>query len=133
MAKVDTLPEYLKPNMRGTSVRAPYCVVCGRTSPLNQHHVIRRGAGKLYRNGVEVKKPTLTLCGSGNTSGCHGLAHSQRLHFRWVETRPKAYGSYGFLTSGGHWEYVLTEPMRELDAQQLQDGWKPIRTDAEDF
>lgn len=66
MARIDTLPEYLRPLMEGVTVRTTYCAVCGRTYPLNQHHVVRRGAGKMYRGGVEVEKPTVTLCGFGN-------------------------------------------------------------------
>lgn len=92
MARVDTLPEYLRPLMEGVTVRTPYCAVCGRVQPLNQHHVVRRGAGKMYRDGREVEKPTVTLCGFGNNlhdadgrEYCHGLAHANRLHFRWVK------------------------------------------------
>lgn len=40
MARIDTLPEYLRPLMDGVTVRTPYCAVCGRTYPLNQHHVV---------------------------------------------------------------------------------------------
>lgn len=131
MAKVDTLPLYLRPLMAGASVKAPYCVVCGASAPLNQHHVVRRGAGKLYRGGVELKKPTLTLCGSGNTGGCHGLAHSQMLHFRWVQSaEPTGQGFVGKQTTvnGGHWEYLRTaEPIKALKAQSIEDGWKLIR------
>lgn len=127
MARVDTLPQHLRPLMEGVSVRAGRCVVCGAPAPLNQHHVVRRGAGKLYKGGVEVPKPTLTLCGSGNASGCHGKAHQQRLHFRWVKqsARFNAAASYG----SGHWEWLETEPMKELKAQAVESGWKPIRTD----
>lgn len=137
MAKVDTLPAYLQPLMRGTSVRAPYCVVCGAPSPLNQHHVVRRGAGKMYKGGVEIKKPTLTLCGNGNASGCHGKAHAQTLHFRWVESRePVGAGFVGRQTTvnGGHWESMETvEPTKALKAQVLESDsprvarwWEPI-------
>lgn len=124
---MDTLPAYLRPLMDGVSVRAGRCVVCGAPAH-DQHHVVRRGAGKMYRGGIEVPKPTLTLCGSGNASGCHGLAHAQRLHFRWVKKscRFNDSASYG----SGHWEWLLTdEPMKELRAQGIEGGWKPIRTD----
>ena len=93
MARVDTLPQYLRPLMDGVTVRTPYCAVCGRTYPLNQHHVVRRGAGKMHRGGREVEKPTVTLCGFGNNlhdadgrEYCQGLAHANRLHFRWVKS-----------------------------------------------
>ncbi len=131
MAKVNTLPELLWPLMKGPSVDAPYCVVCGRSDmPLNRHHVVRRGAGKLYEHGVEVPKPLLTLCGNGNTSGCHGLAHQNRLHFRFVQAPwPDAYKTPGWdvLTHGGHWEYLLlAEPTKYQTALEM-DGWKPLR------
>ena len=86
---------------------------------------MRRGAGRLYRNGVEVPKPTIVLCGSGNAGGCHGLAHQNRLHFRWV----RACGRLGWhqtALGSGHWEYLLTEePTRYSDAL-LMDGWRPL-------
>lgn len=127
MAKVDTLPEYLKPMMAGVSIRKNHCVVCGKTYPLNQHHVVRRSAGKMYLHGKEVPKPTLTLCGSGNTSGCHGKAHAMQLHFRWVPQNALSSGLQSFGTFGaGHWEYLETEPMKEFEAQQIEDGWKPL-------
>lgn len=127
MAKADTLPQYLRPMMEGETVRAPFCVVCGATWPLNQHHVIRRGAGNVYRGGVALPKPTLTLCGSGNAGGCHGLAHSQRLHFRWVKTAQGSGSYYGTRVSGGHWEWLRTdEPTDELAAQGVEDGWERI-------
>lgn len=126
MARVDTLPEILRPLMDGVSVTLPFCAICGRTWMLNQHHIVRRGAGKLYRQGVEVPKPTITLCGSGNTSGCHGLAHQNRLHFRWVrgEERFNAASS----RDNGHWEYLITEEPTKYHVALDMDGWRPIHT-----
>lgn len=126
MARVTTLSEELIPLMEGVSIDAPYCVVCGRTWPLNRHHVVRRSAGKLYRGGIEIPKPTLMLCGSGNASGCHGLAHQNRLHFRWVRievrsNRPHAFGS-------GHWEYLITDEPVKYSVALKMDGWLPIHT-----
>ena len=72
MANVDTLPEILRPLMEGPSIETPRCAVCGAPWPLNRHHIVRRGAGKLFRDGREVPKATVMLCGSGNGSGCHG-------------------------------------------------------------
>lgn len=131
MAKVDTLPQYLRPLMEGTSVRTPYCAVCGRTHPLNQHHIVRRSAGKLYRSGVEMAKPTITLCGFGNNLSdadgrpyCHGLAHANRLHFRWV--RPREAFNRPTPQGSGHWEYLVTdEPTRYQRALEM-DGWRPL-------
>lgn len=136
MAKVTTLPEILWPLMEGPSVETPYCCVCGRADlPLNRHHVVRRGAGRLYRDGIELPKPTLMLCGSGNTGGCHGLAHQNRLHFRYVKDgwgEPhKPYdcrGGYDVsLVRTGHWErLLLDEPTKYSEALKL-DGWEPLR------
>jgi hypothetical protein len=124
MARVDTLPEILRPLMEGTSVEAPCCAVCGRSWPLNRHHVVRRGAGRLYRDGIEVPKPTIMLCGSGNASGCHGLAHQNRLHFRWVRAsdgfnRPRPQGS-------GHWEYLVCDVPTKYATALSMGGWRPL-------
>lgn len=112
MANVDTLPEILRPLMEGPSIETPRCAVCGAHWPLNRHHIVRRGAGKLFRDGREVPKPTVMLCGSGNASGCHGLAHANRLHFRWVGG------------DDGHWERKLTpKACRYQDALADESGW----------
>ena len=122
----DTLPAYLRPMAGKPSMKLNHCAVCGASAPLNDHHIIRRGAGKAFDGyGNELKKPTITLCGNGNTSGCHGLAHQQMLHFRWVD-QPKTasgWGTYG----AGHWEWLATEPMKELQAQQIAEGWHRCR------
>lgn len=132
MARVSTLPEILVPLMDGPSVEAPRCAVCGRPWPLNRHHVVRRGAGRLYRDGVEVPKPTIVLCGVGNVLAdadgrpfCHGLAHANRLHFRWVGPREEPNGSRP--RRSGHWEYiVLPEPTSYARALEA-DGWRRLR------
>ena len=66
MARVDTIDELLRPLMAAPSIRLGRCAVCGRAAPLNQHHMVRRSAGAMFRDGVEVPKPTITLCGLGN-------------------------------------------------------------------
>lgn len=125
MARVDTLPVYLRPLMEGPSVQARRCVVCGKAWPLNQHHVVRRSAGKLYKQGVELPKPTLTLCGNGNVSGCHGLAHQQRLFFRWVPEQVEQHGYDMVRLPSGHWEYrEFKEPTKALKAYGTKSGWK---------
>ena len=124
MARVTTLSDELVPLMDGTSITAPYCVVCGRTGVLNQHHVVRRGAGRLFRDGVEVPKPTLTLCGMGNASGCHGLAHQNRLHFRWARVTGMSDASYAF--GSGHWEYLVTDVPTKYHEALKMNGWRPI-------
>lgn len=134
MSRVDTLPEILRPLMRAPSARTGVCAVCGRPAPLNQHHIVRRGAGRLYRDGVELPKPTITLCGAGNCLAdadgrpyCHGLAHANRLHFRWVETDQRAGEWWGTTCRGGHLEYLLLdEPTAYADALATG-GWRPLR------
>lgn len=138
MAKVDTLPAILAPLMSAPSIRLDRCAVCGRYAPLNQHHMVRRGAGRLYRAGVEVEKPTITLCGFGNNLSdadgrpyCHGLAHANRLHFRWVpgEAVPGNFGNYGRMLGGvgGHLEYLLLDEPASYAAALEMDGWMPLR------
>lgn len=138
MAGVDTLPEILRPLMDAPSVRLPGCAVCGRRAPLNQHHMVRRGAGRLYRSGVEVEKPTVTLCGLGNhlrdAAGrpyCHGLAHANRLHFRWVPSDAVGggFGRYPRMEggAGGHLEYILLDEPTPYDRALAMGGWRPLR------
>ena len=125
MARVTTLPEMLWPLMEGVTIRSDRCAVCGR-SPAQMHHVVRRSAGRLYRNGVEVPKPMLPLCGLGNASGCHGMAHQGRLHFRWVVADAGADGWYLTHINGGHWEYLITdEPVKYQRALEME-GWRAL-------
>lgn len=116
MAKVDTLPHHLRPMMGKPAIKRECCAVCGRSFPIEQHHIVRRGAGKLYdETGKEVEKPTITLCGFGNNlkdadnrEYCHGLAHHNRLHFRW----------------NNGWQYLLTdEPVKYEKALEME-GWR---------
>lgn len=112
-----TLPPILWPLMRidqrtaEAIANADRCVICGRRYPLNRHHIVRRGAGVLYENGRKLPKPLVTLCGSGNTGGCHGKAHANMLHFR---------------NDRGRLEFVeLEEPTKYQDALEM-DGWMPV-------
>lgn len=105
-----TLSKDLWDLMESESVKLPYCAVCGSHGHLEQHHMVPRSAGNLYRDGVRLEKPTITLCGMGNTSGCHGLAHAHRLHFRYA----------------GRLEYLITDkPVKRYKALEM-DGWKAI-------
>lgn len=109
--KPDTLAEVYRPLMDAPSVETRCCAVCGRSWPINRHHLVPRSAGVLHDGrGRARPKPTITLCGSGNASGCHGKAHSRRLHFRFE----------------GQLEYLETdEPTRYLDALAM-DGWRAV-------
>ena len=122
MADVTTLDPILWPLMRIDAetreriANARCCVVCGRNYPLNRHHIVRRGAGELYEGGRKLPKPVVTLCGQGNTSGCHGKAHHEMLHFR---------------NDRGLLEYiVLDQPPRYQEALEI-DGWAPLDTEEE--
>ena len=125
MAKVTTLPAMYQPMMGKPSVRMARCAVCGRTWPLEQHHVVFRSAGKMFVEGREIEKPTITLCGFGNNlqdadgrEYCHGLAHHRRLYFRWVDD--------GAIACAGHCEYIrLDEACDYLTALRM-DGWRPL-------
>lgn len=132
-----TLPQMWWPLMGRPSVTLPYCPVCGRSYPLEQHHPVRRGAGKLFdENGREVKKPSITLCGFGNNlldadgrPYCHGLDHEGRLHFRWTEFKGID-DSLGHMPSpweGGHWEYLLLDEGCDYLTALGMDGWRRLR------
>lgn len=135
MAKVTTLPAMYQPMMGKPSVRMARCAVCGRTWPLEQHHVVFRSAGKMFVEGREIEKPTITLCGFGNNlqdadgrEYCHGLAHHNRLHFRWVDTEQPsgALGDMPFPVKGGHWEYLMLDEPRDYLAALAMGGWRRL-------
>lgn len=129
-----TVDELMLPMMGKPSVEKvdnagnPVCAICGSPHPLNRHHIVRRGAGKVVQRGRELKKPTVTLCGIGNTCGCHKLAHDGRLHFRWVPKIDKAFYNRSARTNlvCGHWEYLITEdPTKYQDALGMK-GWRKL-------
>lgn len=132
-----TLPQMWWPLMGRPSVKLPYCPICGRAWPLEQHHPVRRGAGKLFdANGREVRKPTITLCGFGNNlldadgrPYCHGLAHVGRLHFRWSEVRglDTSLAHFPAPYEGGHWEYLLLDDGCDYLTALGMDGWRRLR------
>ena len=105
------------PLMDAPTVKLPCCAVCGRNWPLNDHHIVWRGWGNLLdAQGNRRPKPTVTLCGSGNTSGCHGRAHQLTLHFRYRD---------------GRLEYLETDaPTAYVDALEMG-GWEPLRNEEE--
>lgn len=121
-----TLPEMYHELMHAPSLILDHCAVCGRYPANNQHHMVRRNAGELYDRGHKLPKPTITLCGSGAT-GCHGLAHQNILHFRWVtelKTTEDSAGTHFY--QSGHIEYIkLDKPTDYLTALHM-DGWKKL-------
>ena len=135
MLSKTTLPQMWWPLMGRPSLRLPRCPVCGRAAPQEQHHPVRRGAGRLFRDGREVPKPTITLCGFGNNlrdadgrEYCHGLAHANRLHFRWAEIKglEQPLGSHPVPWEGGHWEYLLLDEPADYLAALAMDGWRRL-------
>lgn len=81
---------------------APRCTFCGKLAQ-SRHHIVPRSQGG-------AKGPTVTVCGSGNESGCHGLLHSKILHLRWNDG----------------WEYLRTsKPTNYLDALDME-GWTKL-------
>lgn len=123
---VCTVDAILLPMMGKPSIdnEAHACCVCG-TPATNKHHIVKRSSGKLVRDGREVPKPTVRLCGAGNASGCHGKAHDGMLHFRWVESVRRD-NRTGEVLVGGHWECIETdEPTKYQDALAM-DGWRPL-------
>lgn len=88
------------------SLKSDWCVFCGRPKG-SDHHVVPRSQGGT--NGA-----TMSVCGFGNESGCHGLLHSHKLNVRWSDEKDC-------------WEYLYTqEPTKYQNALELE-GWKPIR------
>lgn len=128
-----TINELYLPMMDKPSVKRICCCVCGTTSVgLAQHHVVKRSAGKWIDEQGEHKKPTITLCGMNNSYGCHGLAHHELLHFRWVDAE-HANNGMGALANAnpttygcGHWEYLRTEEPTKYQDALAMDGWKRL-------
>ena len=124
------LNEYEKALMRGCSVSydPPRCAVCGRTYPVERHHVVKRSQG-----GTDG--PTVMLCGMGNNLKdadgrylCHGRAEHRMLHFRWHarEISESTWETKGGFYGEGWWEYLETKvPMKYENALKLG-GWKRL-------
>lgn len=139
-----TLEPIYWPLMDAPTMVAGRCFICGRHAPLEQHHIVWRSWGKRYKHGVEMRKPTITLCGFGSNlymeipdadgkmrrvKSCHGMAHHKLLHFRFVPSkssngwnRGENYRPYG----SGRLEYLITsEPTEYIQALDM-DGWEPV-------
>lgn len=113
----DTMPEIYQPLMDAESVVSDRCAVCGRRYPLEQHHIVWRSWGKLFKDGKEMRKPTVTLCGFGNNlydsdkvPYCHGRAHNHMLHFKY---------------DGCLMVLETAEPTDYMKALEMG-GWKPL-------
>lgn len=128
---VCTIAAMLLPMMGKPSIdnAEHFCCVCGKPAT-NRHHIVKRSAGKLVVDGIEAKKPTVRLCGDGNASGCHGLAHAGKLHFRWVDEQAfrsvKANGMSAHYAIGGHWECLLLDEGTDYLTALSTDGWRRL-------
>lgn len=139
-----TLPEMLWPLMESPTHKADHCFICGRTAPLEQHHIVRRGAGELIKDGRKLRKPTITLCGFGNNLRdadgrfyCHGLAHHGMLHFRVAEVersnragkpkkRYRGGDTFALTDKVKKLQFLVTsEPTKYQDALQME-GWQNV-------
>lgn len=123
-----TMPRIYWELMLASTVRKRYCCVCGMNNPLNQHHIVPRSRGNLVDpHGMELVKPTVTLCGNGNASGCHKLAHSGMLHFRWFPKDARnVFGDPMGMQGLGRLHYLITdEPTDYVEAYGM-DWWQPI-------
>lgn len=78
------------------------CAVCGRYAT-NTHHIVPRSLGG-------VSGPTVRLCGSG-TTGCHGMAETKRLHFRYEDG----------------WEYLYTASPTSYFTALGMGGWERMQ------
>ena len=108
-----TVSELMRPMMGKPNIdnEDGLCCWCGKPAT-DKHHIVKRSAGKLVIQGREVKKPTVRLCGMGNTGGCHGLAHAGLLHFRWVENR---------------WEGIETSQPMKYQQALTQTEWRQTK------
>lgn len=123
-----TVDESLKPMMGKPTIRKPYCVVCGSTEFLEQHHPVKRSEGTMVVNGHEVRKPTLTLC-----RRCHEKVHSEgRLYFRWVDASKatRFNGMRAALVGEGWYEFLEITKEREREwkhSHMLTSGFMPSK------
>ena len=77
----DSMSEYERELLGAPSHRSSRCLACGKVAQ-NDHHVIPKRMGGRCKEILRLI-PTVSLCGLGNASGCHKLAHEGRLHFRY--------------------------------------------------
>lgn len=85
------------------SIETPFCPFCGKAVN-NRHHIVPRSDG-----GKD--SPTVTVCGMGNASGCHGKFHHYKLHLRWNDG----------------WEYLETDEPTKYQTALEMDGWQRLK------
>ena len=94
--------EYQKQLMDKPSIKTVGCAICGRYMT-EEHHIVPRSQGG-------TKGPTVTLCGFGNTGGCHGAAHNHTLHFRYEDG----------------WQYLKTKEPVKYELALMMEGWRNV-------
>lgn len=95
--------EYDKALMDKPSVETEVCCICGFRLASERHHVVMRSRGG-------TQGPTVTVCGFGNTVGCHGLLHQHKAHLRYRDG----------------WEVLLTDEPTKYEKTLDMKGWRPI-------
>ena len=83
------------------SIESLCCPFCGRIAT-NRHHIVPKGMGG---TSEAARIPTVTVCGMGNASGCHGKLHQNLLELDWDE-------------DAGWWRYRYTTG--------TDTGWKAV-------
>ena len=78
------------------------CVICGKPAT-NQHHVVFRSQGG--SDGA-----TVSVCGFGNASGCHGKLHHRTLHLRYTD----------------RWQFLETDKPTKYQTALSMDGWRDV-------
>lgn len=91
--------------MHAPSLIRTHCPFCGRPAT-NNHHIVPRSQG-----GTDG--PLISVCGLGNTCGCHGLLHQHKLHLR-----------YDF--DAEVWEFIFTYKSTKYDTALKMSGWQPV-------
>lgn len=114
--EVCTVDEVFKPMMGKPSVIKPYCVVCGSTRNLEQHHPVKRSEGIWRVAGREMQKPTLTLC-----RRCHSKVHHDGglLYFKWSQSDADFWQGKPNYIGAGHWEFIEISEEQERRWREL--------------
>ena len=123
MARQTTVNALLLPMMGKPSVRfdPPRCAVCGPALGCENPHPVRRGAG----TASDAPRPALSHPAVRLGKACHGLAHQNRLHFRFVEASRERRSAVGTsYETGGHWEFALFGEPIKYQAALEEGAWK---------
>jgi hypothetical protein len=94
-------------------LKSDRCVVCGSAASNNHHEPPR----SRFHKSDEPRIPTFSLCGGGNASGCHGLAHNNGGS---LVIKPSATGAW--------YAYVLGDfAVRSVNARRRRNGRRQIQ------